>query len=177
MQLSKWVHESIWISKVRVIHWPWSKVTQIQHFQTAWTIEAKFYVEPPWDGGTKVWSNGLGHMTKMATTLIYGKNLKTSSSLEPKGQWPWKLVCSIGYSSTTKFVQIMTLWWPWPILQQGKIWFLMLLYGKKVKQCFFPETVVVYDIKVGRYSTWSFMSTKGQGHSLTLVQITQIQYF
>ena len=27
----------------------------------------------------------------------------------------------------------------------------MLLYGKKVKQCvfFFPETIVVYDIKVG----------------------------
>ena len=24
---------------------------------------------------------------------------------------------------------------------------------------------------------WSFMSTKGQGHSLTLVQNTQIQYF
>ena len=37
---------------------------------------AKFYVEPPLDGGTKVWSNGLGHMTKMATMTIYGKNLK-----------------------------------------------------------------------------------------------------
>ena len=22
--------------------------------ETAWPIEAKFYVEPPWDGGTKV---------------------------------------------------------------------------------------------------------------------------
>ena len=36
--------------------------------ETAWPIEAKFYVEPPLDGGTKVWSNGLGYMTKMAAT-------------------------------------------------------------------------------------------------------------
>ena len=43
----------------------------------------------------------------------------------------------------------------------------------------FSETVVVYDIKVGkcRQLNESFMSTKGQGHSLTLVHISQIQYF
>ena len=52
--------------------------------ETARPIEAKLYVEPQWDGGTKVYSNGPGHMTKMATMPIYGKNLKTSS-LEPKG--------------------------------------------------------------------------------------------
>ena len=44
--------------------------------ETACPIEAKFYVEPPWDGETKVWSNGLDHMTKMAAVPIYGKNLK-----------------------------------------------------------------------------------------------------
>ena len=50
---------------------------------------------------------------------------------------------------------------------------------EKVKTMDFPETVVVYDIKVGRNSQLneSFMSIKGQGHSLALVQITQIQYF
>ena len=37
-------------------------------------LEAKFHVEPPWDGGTKSCSNGRGHMTKMATMPIYGKN-------------------------------------------------------------------------------------------------------
>ena len=31
-------------------------------------------MEPPWVGGTKVCSGGLGHMTKMAATPIYGKN-------------------------------------------------------------------------------------------------------
>ena len=44
--------------------------------ETAWLIEAKFYVEPPWDEGTKVWSNGLGHMTKVVAMPISGKNLK-----------------------------------------------------------------------------------------------------
>ena len=37
-------------------------------------IKLKFHMETPWDAGTKVCSNGLGHMTKMAATLIYGKN-------------------------------------------------------------------------------------------------------
>ena len=52
--------------------------------ETAWPIKAKFYVEPPWEGGTKVCINGPGHMTKMAVMSIYGKKLKKSSSLEPE---------------------------------------------------------------------------------------------
>ena len=36
--------------------------------------QAKFYVEPPWVGGTKICSRHLGHMTKMAATTIYGIN-------------------------------------------------------------------------------------------------------
>ena len=42
--------------------------------ETAWPIKAKFYVEPPWVGGTKFCSRHLGHMTKMVATPIYGKN-------------------------------------------------------------------------------------------------------
>ena len=41
--------------------------------ETAGPMEAKFHVEPPWDGGTKVCSRGPGHMTKMAAIPIYGK--------------------------------------------------------------------------------------------------------
>ena len=66
--------------------------------ETAWPIKAKLYVEPPWEGGTKVCINGPGHMTKMAATPIYGKNLKKSSSPEPAGRFPQNLVCSIGDS-------------------------------------------------------------------------------
>ena len=86
----------------------------------------------------------------MAAMPIYDNNLKKKSSPAANSRWPWKLVCSIGYSNTTKFVQMMTLGWPWPILRQGQIWSLMLLYGKRVTMDF-SETIVVYDIKVGKF--------------------------
>ena len=38
-------------------------------------IKVKFYVAPPWERGTKVCINDQDHMTKMAATPIYGKNL------------------------------------------------------------------------------------------------------
>ena len=47
--------------------------------ETARPIEAKFHMEPPWDGGMKVNTNGSCHMTKMATMLIYVKSPKKSS--------------------------------------------------------------------------------------------------
>ena len=49
-------------------------ITNIFFSETAWPIKAKFFVKPPWVGGTKVCSRHLGHMTKMAATPIYGKN-------------------------------------------------------------------------------------------------------
>ena len=55
-----------------------SKISNIFFSQSACPIRPKFYVEPLWVGGTKVCSRHLGHMTKMAATLIYGKNLSKS---------------------------------------------------------------------------------------------------
>ena len=55
--------------------------------KTAWPIKAKFHVKPPWEGGTKVYINGPGHMTKMAAMPIYGKTFKVSSP-EPEVLWP-----------------------------------------------------------------------------------------
>ena len=43
--------------------------------ETARPIEAKFHMDPPLDGGTKVLSNGPGHMTKMAAMPIYHRVL------------------------------------------------------------------------------------------------------
>ena len=40
--------------------------------ETTGPIELKFYIETPQDGGTKVCSNGPGHMTKVAAMPIYG---------------------------------------------------------------------------------------------------------
>ena len=106
--------------------------------ETTGPVKVKFHMELLWDGGTKVCSNGPGHMTKLAATPIHDKNLKQSSP-EPKGRWPWYLVCSIGCLSTTKFVQTLTPGWLWPILRQCQIWSLMLLFGKKVKQWIFQK--------------------------------------
>ena len=64
-----------------------SLISNIFSSETAWPIKAKFYVEPPWEGGTKVCINGPGHITKMAAMPIYGKNLKKSSSPEPVGRF------------------------------------------------------------------------------------------
>ena len=47
--------------------------SKIFFFETALPIIAKFYVQPPWVGGTISCSRHLGHMTKMAATPIYGK--------------------------------------------------------------------------------------------------------
>ena len=59
-------------------------------------------------GGGGVCINVPGHMTKMATMPIKGEN-PLKSSLEPKGQWPWDLVCSIVNVGPTKFAQMMIL--------------------------------------------------------------------
>ena len=72
---------------VELIVYPWSGVrrrpsssvrrpqcSNIFFSETPWPIKAKFYVEPPWVGGTKFCSRHVGHMTEMAATPIYGKN-------------------------------------------------------------------------------------------------------
>ena len=68
---------------------------------------------------------------KMAAMAICGKNLKKSSSPEPKGQWPWILVCILGCLSTTKFAQIMTLGWTWLYYSNVKFGPLCFCMGKR----------------------------------------------
>ena len=116
--------------------------------ETAGPIATKFHIQPPGPLGKKNCSNGLGNMTNMAAMPIYGKNLKKSSSPEPIDQWPWNLVCSIVYGSSTKVVQIMTLGWPWPILRQGQIWLHRLLYGKNWKLFIFWKLLRPWDSKL-----------------------------
>ena len=61
----------------------------MHHFQTspklAGPIKAKFHVEPPWVGGKKVYSGGLGQMTRLQPCPYMVKTLYKSSSPEPKG--------------------------------------------------------------------------------------------
>ena len=41
--------------------------------ETARLIEAKFQMDPPWDGVMKVNTNGSCHLSKMAAMSVYGK--------------------------------------------------------------------------------------------------------
>ena len=52
-----------------------STISNIFSSETTGPIKLKFRMETPLDAGTKVCSNGPGHMTKMAATSIYGKTL------------------------------------------------------------------------------------------------------
>ena len=96
--------------------YPWSVVrrrpftfSNVFSSETARPIKVKFYMEPPWEGGTNVYINNPGHMTKMAAMPIYGQNLYKFSSPEPEVLCSWNLACSIRVSSSTKFTLMMTL--------------------------------------------------------------------
>ena len=86
-----------------------SQCSKIFFSETAGPIKAKFYVEPPWVGGTIFCSRHLGHMTKMAATPIYGKNPSKIFFSRTGGPISRNLVCSIGDSSPSLFVQMMIL--------------------------------------------------------------------
>ena len=75
---------------------PSSTISKMFFSETAWPIKVKFYVEHPWVGGTEVWSQDPGHMTKWPPHPYMVKTLKKSSSPEPVGRFPQNLVCSIG---------------------------------------------------------------------------------
>ena len=85
--------------------------------ETAWPIKAKLYVKPPWEGGTKVYINGPGHMTKMAATPIYGKNPSKIFFSRTGGPIFTKLI-----ASGTPAHHSLYKWWPWSGLD--------LFYGK-----------------------------------------------
>ena len=72
--------------------------------ESAWPIKAKFYVELPWEGGTRVYINGLGRLTKMAAMPIHCE--KTSKNLLLKNQKSYDLETWHEHwdSSYTKFI-------------------------------------------------------------------------
>ena len=61
-------------------------------------------------------------------------------------------------ASSTKFVQMMTLGWPWPILQQVQILSLMLLYEKKVNRRFFRNYCRLCFETSNRWPKWQEVS-------------------
>ena len=107
-----------------------------------------------WDGGTKVCSNVPGHMTKMAAMPISSKNLKKiffSGTKRPMtlklGMQHWVLeyyqVCSNDYPELTLTLTYFTA--RLNLVLYAFVW-------EKGKTMDFSETIVVYDVKVGRCS-------------------------
>ena len=114
-----------------------------------------------WDGGTKVCSDGPGHMTKMAAMPIYGKNLKKIFFSRTKrlmilnlGMHHWVLeyyqVCSNDNPelTLTYFTAGSNL------VPYAFVW-------EKGKAMYFSETIVVYDLKLatGDQSDKKFLLT------------------
>ena len=124
----------------------YSTFSNVFFLETAWPIVCQISC------GASIWWGNKNLFKQLKPHDQYGRHthiwLKqtNSSSLEPKSWWPWNLLCSIEYSSTTKCVQMMTLFY-------GKVKFGPLcFYMGKSKTSDYSETIVDYDIKVGRCS-------------------------
>ena len=99
----------------------------------------------------KVCSNGHSHMTKMAAMPIYGKNLKNlllwNQKANDLGTWYAALVL--------EYYQVCSNDYPWLILTYFMARSNLVpcaFVREKGKTMDFSETIVVYDVKVGRCS-------------------------
>ena len=126
-----------------------STFSNIFSSETTGPIEAKFHIEPPWEGGMKFCSNRLGYMTKMATMPIMVKTLKNLLLRNRKADdletWNaasgavYYQVCSNddpGLTSTYFMARLN-------LLPYASVW-------EKGKTMDFSETIVVYDLKLAR---------------------------
>ena len=119
--------------------------------ETAKPTEAKFHVDPPWDGDTKVCSNGLGHLSKMAGMPIYGKsiiqNLLGNQKADDLESWY--------AASVLKYYQVRLYYDPgltFTYFTARSNYVPYAFVWDEGKTMAFSETIVVYDIKVGRCS-------------------------
>ena len=127
-----------------------STFSNIFSSETTGPIEAKFHMQLPWDGRTKVCSMVLVPWPRWPPCPYMVKTLKKSSSPEPKSRWPWILehqvvkyyhVCSNDdHGLTLTYFTAMSNLFPYAFV-----------WGKG-KTMDFLETIVVCDIKVGRCS-------------------------
>ena len=127
-----------------------STISNIFSSKTTEPIEANFHNGASLGWGNKNLLNGPGHMTKIAAMPRYGKNLKQNFFSRTQRPMTLKLDMQHWVLEYYQDCSNDNLGWPWPILRQCQIWSLTLLYGK-CKIMDFSESIVVYDIKVGRY--------------------------
>ena len=64
MQSTKWIHEALWVPKVKVIYWPWSKSLGVNIFELFSSITTYFnissalrwVIQDQWSSGIIYWS-------------------------------------------------------------------------------------------------------------------------
>ena len=105
--MKQWIFQKLIIKVcgIKVGRCSHSTFSNVFSLETARPIEAKFHVDPLWDGEMKLNTNGLCHVTKMAAMSIYGKNFLLWNQKVNDLETVW----GIGYSNTTKFFQLMNL--------------------------------------------------------------------
>ena len=89
--LARWVNDVEWVSKVKVIFWPWQSLN-LFFAETVRRFGTKIHMKACRGTGIKILTNELGHMTNIAAMPIYSKNLKKSSSPKPINRWPWNFM-------------------------------------------------------------------------------------
>ena len=109
--------------------------------------------DPPWDGGTKDCSNGQGHMTNMAAMPIYDKK-KSLKIFFSGSKRPMTLKVGMQHQVLV-YYQVCSNVDPGLTLTYFTARSNLVPYAfvwEKVNTMDFSETIVVYDIKVGRCS-------------------------
>ena len=104
----RWQIFSIVMVRHRSIRRP--PFSKIFFSKTAWPVKAKFHMKPQWDGGTKVCSQGLGHLTKMAAMPIYDR--KPFKNLLLQNQRASDLVAWYVALGTGAHYRLFK-WWPY----------------------------------------------------------------
>ena len=150
-ELTKWVCEPIWVSKVQghsltlVQGHSDATYSDFYFLETAWPIEAKFHVEPLWDERTNVCA-----MVQVTWSMWpqYPYMVKTLKNLlKSKSRWPWKLACSHMYY----MYQFCSNDAPGLTLTYFVAWLNLVPYAvvwEKGKTMDFSKTIVFYDIKI-----------------------------
>ena len=115
--------------------------------ETTQPIKVKFHMELLWDGGTKMCSNGPGHMTKTAAVPIYGKNLKNLILRNQKANdfETWYA------SSSAQVLPSLFKWRTWFdhdifTTRSNLVAYAFVLENSKTMD--FSETIVIYDLKL-----------------------------
>ena len=124
-------------------------ILKLFSLETAKPIEAKIHVKPSWDGRMKIYSNGEGHMTNMATIPIYGKTLKIFFLGTKR---PMTLHVDKQHR-VLKDYQICSNDDPWLTLTYFTARSHLVPYAfvcEKGKTIDFSEIILIYDIKVDR---------------------------